>query len=951
MKKKKCVILLLAIVLLSSIFCINPIYAISNSNLKNEAEISKNVGYSEAYKKWIETANSNKAQMGLVPRKYNIPIDSIYDDTITVKESPSLFNLFGLFSKEKITSAYAAEIPTKFDLRDEINIKVEDQGSDGLCWAFSSLTSLETNLALNGYGDYDFSERHLDYMTSDGQSWGSAGNFEIFDNYIAKNDGPVLEETVPYNGFYYNSDYEKLNSLKSQAYVTETIDFPTIDKSIREYSELELELFRNKVKKHIMDNGSVFCAILSEDIVELETENGEYEYTLYNTTGNVDHAVSIIGWDDSYSKENFVDRNGNIPKNDGAYIALNSWGDTMTIVYISYEDYTVEMHMSGVISATTKVNEIGNDLTVTFKDANLYNYMKNTYPKAITSLNDTTKTINFLGYFNTLELILEIEKQGISDISGLEKLKLKRLQAYKNNISDISALANSDKLYFLDLRYNKITDISAIDKLNNLRYLFLEDNSIPDISSLANLKKLQYLELGNQEDSNYDKILSNISALANLIDLQELNLEGNNISDISALSNLINLKCLDISEQGDYNNRVLSNISALANLVNLQELDLRENNISDISALEDLTNLTEVNLYYNNISDISALANLTNLTKVDLSLNNVKDITALKKISKLDKVTLSYNKVEKKVNYSKNGVTNVELPNIIKEAQNAESLVYSKDGITLENCTWGTDKTSVNIDTKIYSGASVTIKSGRAEGTKLNILVINNVSNIEIKQLPNITYMKGEELDLTSGQLTITYDDGTTKNIWMDNNEIIVTGYDKDTVGAQTITLTYKEKTITFQVTVNEEKLEIDFYEYNIEQDGGNNYIENILPNTRLIDLMNDITTNGSVELYKDTTKIENENIKLSTGMELRLTLNGTTETFDIVVQGDISGDGEVDQVDLLMLARYSAGFERELGIVKGAYLRATDIVKNNVFAESVDLLRLARILVELDEF
>ena len=69
------------------------------------------------------------------------------------------------------------------------------------------------------------------------------------------------------------------------------------------------------------------------------------------------------------------------------------------------------------------------------------------------------------------------------------------------------------------------------------------------------------------------------------------------------------------------------------------------------------------------------------------------------------------------------------------------------------------------------------------------------------------------------------------------------------------------------------------------------------------------------------------------------------------MVLGDVSGDGEVNQLDLLMLARYKAGFERELEKVKGAYLLATDIVRNNNVAEDVDLLKLARILVELDNF
>ena len=54
------------------------------------------------------------------------------------------------------------------------------------------------------------------------------------------------------------------------------------------------------------------------------------------------HAILIVGWDDNYSRDNF--RDNNKPKNDGAWLVKNSWGnynDEGGYFWISYEDKTL----------------------------------------------------------------------------------------------------------------------------------------------------------------------------------------------------------------------------------------------------------------------------------------------------------------------------------------------------------------------------------------------------------------------------------------------------------------------------------------------------------------------------------------------------------------------------------------------------------------------------------
>lgn len=67
------------------------------------------------------------------------------------------------------------------------------------------------------------------------------------------------------------------------------------------------------------------------------------------------------------------------------------------------------------------------------------------------------------------------------------------LDLSKNQIEDISVLANLTNLTEPYLWGNKIQDISALANLTNLTELSLWDNQIQDITPLANLRRLKQL--------------------------------------------------------------------------------------------------------------------------------------------------------------------------------------------------------------------------------------------------------------------------------------------------------------------------------------------------------------------------------------------------------------------------------------------------------------------------
>lgn len=274
--------------------------------------------------------------------------------------------------QQEILSAEA--LPSSYDLRDHIAIGVENQNPYGICFAYASLTSLETYLALN-YGEYyDFSELHFalslylqdNHHTSVDSALNNGGNFSQFDLYTQKDKSIVLEEEMPMskyaslNANKYSTMVDDYNNINSNFYtiakVNGTSSFPQYAGNKSEYNSIELTNFRNSVKQHIMNYGSLTAGIYTSDsLFKYNTVN--YRITDDSLLGDkssdalnrkINHLISIVGWNDNY------DANGTWA-NKGAYLCLNSWGEEFGedgYFYVSYDDYFIEYTIQGVTSAS-----------------------------------------------------------------------------------------------------------------------------------------------------------------------------------------------------------------------------------------------------------------------------------------------------------------------------------------------------------------------------------------------------------------------------------------------------------------------------------------------------------------------------------------------------------------------------------------------------------------------
>ncbi|WP_018250211.1 InlB B-repeat-containing protein [Orenia marismortui] len=163
-------------------------------------------------------------------------------------------------------------------------------------------------------------------------------------------------------------------------------------------------------------------------------------------------------------------------------------------------------------------------------------------------------------------------------------------------------------------------------------------------------------------------IVRNLSPLANLTKLKELNLSNTSIKDLSRLFDLryidglyqykpdykglleilLNLDITEVNINEDKKSVELNKVNALSNLINLEELNLSWNKIKDLSAIEEsinfgaLISLKKLNLSDNEITDITPLKSLAKLKEfelLDLRANDLelsKESTTLKTINYLE---------------------------------------------------------------------------------------------------------------------------------------------------------------------------------------------------------------------------------------------------------------------------------------------------------------------------
>ena len=220
------------------------------------------------------------------------------------------------------------ELPSKFDLRDWGWVtSVKNQGAKGACWAFGAISAMESALLKATGIAYDLSENNVFCGGLIYSIYGDTRNDEGGFSHTALGKALSWYGILPEEEEVYDS-YSRISTLKNSE---NRIHFQ--DAIIIMPGELNKTI--DLIKHAVINYGAVeisYCAEHNEPYYN-STSCAFY----LNETRGSDHAVDVVGWDDSYSASNFIIT----PPGDGAWIIKNSygssWGDN-GYFYMSYYD-------------------------------------------------------------------------------------------------------------------------------------------------------------------------------------------------------------------------------------------------------------------------------------------------------------------------------------------------------------------------------------------------------------------------------------------------------------------------------------------------------------------------------------------------------------------------------------------------------------------------------------
>ena len=728
----------------------------------------------------------------------------------------------------KLVNALNATVDTKYSLKDLIpaNMIIKNQQQTNFSWAFASIGALESTLALKDYKNgispvtYDFSERHMEYATSmtfkDGIN-PKGFNREVGDkdrvnvwmatSYLTNGMGAVLEKDMPFEN---NDDKVELKQIdkNSKTQINDTITM------LKELQGDNKTLLKQKIKELIKNNGGVATLIHGVSSTD-ESYYNKKTGALYcddNEKYPTNHYALIIGWDDNYSKNNFVvDKK---PQNDGAWIVRDSFGTGIGvngIIYVSYEDVNVYDRMLGIMDAQT-------DITY----ENIYQYDQYAPTGSVVRIKK-----------NKIYLATVFDKK----TSGTE---------YLNQVSIYAPEKYTCKVYVNPNGTSKAKDDMQQMNLKTGETITFEagyhtiEFSEP-IQIIGNNFVVMIEVQGEHEDyipveieynfADYIKDLENPPAKAKHW-LDNVTVESEKCF-YSYDGKIESNKWIDTSTMKEVTKGSTANFDTTIKAFTRSTL---EPNI--LQSIEITTPPSKTSYIVGENFDKTGM-----VVKAKYSDGTSKEITdyTIKNGTNLEEgqssITVEYNwktatqEIEVKAKEPEKAITSINIkakPTKIEYIQNKEELdltggiieaIYN-DGSKTNVPMNSNDVTVSGFNNKVLGKNTITVEYEKKtaqfdveiKAEEQKPIVEKTITAISIKTKPAKTeYIQNkEQLDLTGGSIEVTYSDGSKTEISMNSSDVIVSGFNNKVLGKNTITVTYKEKTAQFDIEIKEEKKDDD---------------------------------------------------------------------------------------------------------------------------------------------
>ena len=790
----------------------------------NTEDYIQEMEYSEDFEKWLKLSEEEKQKL-LMPRIYEVK------NTNVTSKNPVY-----------LTRLVKASAITEFSLKDLIpeNLQIRDQQQTGLCWAFATMSSLETNLALadlrrgiNTPLVYDYSERHMEYANTRifangeenkmgyNRNPGDGGNFPIAQSYLTNGTGAIPEEEMKFENNNDIIDIEEIQNKTVSTQVYDTVDFADYNENISQKNEI-----MNQVKQHIQDYGSVYASL---HINGLQCYNPTTAALYCNNESQhqINHAVAIIGWDDEYSKENFLPEAR--PTQNGAWIARNSWGEKIEVgtieevkqaifdtyesqglphdwnspdditddeilsagfiienekvylkygdnglIYISYEDVNVSKEMFGIVKASDIVD---------------YDYIyqyDELYP---------SKGLDILDSNIMLGTIFNKKTSGSEYLTqvSINAADTYTCKVYVNpNGSDFAA----ENMQLVQLKAGETETINAgYHTLEFAKPLEITGDSFAVVVQIqTNSDSLRVLlESKTEQSSNWDFAtietgkcfitVGNDLRFADWVDLGRL-LETN--------ENLVN---------GDSTIKAFTTKELMDGSLKNIEITTPPNKTTYIEGQNfDKTGMV-VTAYYNSKIEPSVI--------LDDSSYSIKDGTSLK-IGQTS-ITIEYEgkTATQPITVEENSVTDMKIKTPPSRTEYKEGENFDKTGMEIE-VTYKDGTIETITDYEIEDGynlkgnqTEVTISYKDKIITQSVTVHKNPLLSIEITKTPDkVGYIVGQDFDKTGMVVTGTYEEGRYEII-----EYTIKDGEDLKLGQTSITVEYEGKTATQPITVEEKKI------------------------------------------------------------------------------------------------------------------------------------------------
>ncbi|WP_042707801.1 Ig-like domain repeat protein [Methanobrevibacter wolinii] len=328
---------------------------------------------------------------------------------------------------------YEGAIPSKYNLVDYGYVSpIKNQMDGGSCWAFAALAALESSILKANNQTYDFSEENMKNLAV---YYSQYGLMFIGSNKLLPNEGGFNSMSVGYLVSWQGPINESLEKYDDYSYISHLFNNETI---------MHVQnVYYIPPRENYTDNDNIKRAILNYGAVAVSMYYNSYYlngYSYYsNTFNSANHAVTIVGWDDNYSKDHF----SYTPEANGAWIVKNSWGNNWGnngYFYVSYYDtkfceVNTQDAFCFILNDSTKYNknyqyDVGgmSDWFVTGKNTiwykNTFTAISNDYLSAFSTYFNSTVT-DYIAYVYLNDKL--VDSISGSTLSGYYTIKLNKL--------------------------------------------------------------------------------------------------------------------------------------------------------------------------------------------------------------------------------------------------------------------------------------------------------------------------------------------------------------------------------------------------------------------------------------------------------------------------------------------------------------------------------------------